>query len=121
MQNADRLVGPKLKIERANSHIGDLVARDQSFFYGDDGPPYTIRREVYSKDPAQECFKCIVTRQIPDIFPIIVGEIIHNLRSAFDHLVCLLARQNSVKNTRSLHFPIGRDREHFEHPKTQEK
>jgi hypothetical protein len=121
METSDSLEGPKLKIERAKSHIRDLVERDAEFFSGPDGPPYIIRREPYDKDPAQECFKVKMIREIDAEFPIIIGEVIHNLRSALDHLTVILGELNCCANTRQIHFPVGRDKAHFELPETQKK
>ncbi len=118
---SDSLEGPKLKIERANTHLIDLIKRNDAFFNGPDGHPYIITREVYNKDPTQECFKVKIIKCQSEEFPIIVGDVIHNLRSALDHLICALALLNGATNTRSLYFPVGRNKAHFEHPRTQKK
>ena len=117
----DSLTGPKLKIERANTHIHDLVERDNAFFHGPDGDPYVVTREVYLQDTSQECLKLTMTKEMSGEIPIIVGEVIHNLRSSLDHLAVLLAKINGAQNTRHTYFPIGRDKTHFELPETQKK
>jgi hypothetical protein len=78
----ERISRVRLKIERADKHIDDLKTAVRSFF---DSTPYKIshkrdpdtRRLIYYIESAQP---------VPDIIALIVGDALHCLRDALDHL-----------------------------------
>ncbi len=72
--------GARLKIKRANQHIDELVAVLDAFSQSD---YYSLSFEDYP-----DSRNCDVhfefTKPIPDILPCIIGDTIHNSRSALD-------------------------------------
>src|SRR4051812_45511039 len=79
--------GPKLKIERAERHIAELQAAIDAFL-GRDPYPYVI------KDDAERGTRSVimeVRERVPDELGPIVGDAIHNLRSALDIMLCDIA------------------------------
>jgi hypothetical protein len=100
------LIGVRQKIDRAKHHFFELSTaisqwgtskeEDGPFFvnHHPDRKNMVIRLgEVRANDPA---------------WPLIVGDIVHNLRSALDHLVCQLAilNGNDISCCASTYFPI---------------
>jgi hypothetical protein len=103
------LKGPRLKLDRAKSHLDDLVEAIKRFYETDpyDGVvkdnPETQRREftVTQADP------------LPDELALISGDVIHNLRSALDHLIWQLIIANGGKPNENAAFPIWRSESKF--------
>jgi hypothetical protein len=91
----------RLKIERAKKHIRDLDAEKGAFLGGD---PY---RGVPRFNPEMDRTEYILQNipVIPDNIPLILGDAVHNLRSALDHLACELVRSENVE-PRGVYFPI---------------
>jgi hypothetical protein len=112
----DPLLGPKSKIERANSHIGDLVAADKAFF---ETKPYALFKET-NAEGTEDTYKLRFTNPALAQISAIVGDVIHNLRSALD-LACCLAVKNGQSDTGGTYFPFGRSKHVFEFPDTQLK
>lgn len=100
--NPERFAGPKLKVERAKCHIRDLEATFKTF--GTENP-YTLFVEV---DPQtrENVFRVRVKEALPVKISAIVGDIVHNLRAALDHLVCDLIRSAKGKPDGESGFPI---------------
>jgi hypothetical protein len=69
----------RLKIERAKQHISDLHERSDAF-----------SRDCYSltvntdPDTGNDFLKVEITKTLPDEFPLIIGDALHNLKSALD-------------------------------------
>jgi hypothetical protein len=102
----DRLLGVRIKIERAKHHIVDLESRIRIFR---DAGPCEIHSEEDSETGAY-VFKIKNVRPVaPDISGA-VGDVIHNLRSALDHLAWGLVEANGSKPTKSTGFPIYESR-----------
>ena len=96
--------GARLKVERANKHIGELHARIDAFLESDGGGPsvhldeedgISVVRISFSEFPA-------------DLSPII-GDIFHNLRSALDHMWDELIRSFGGAPRKRTNFPIHGD------------
>lgn len=107
-----QFVASRLKIERAKSHIEDMQAALSSFL---DGNPYTIFSEVNLD--GSEVFKVRVGQCVPPLFGAIVGDVVHNLRSALDLMATDLARANGNTSKTALgetYFPITANRENLE-------
>jgi hypothetical protein len=97
-----KLDSARIKIERAKYHIGDLDRRVRVF---SDSDPC----EIYSEQDPQtgDCvYKVKSLRPIPPEIACIIGDAIHNLRSALDHLACGLVKANDGVLTRRTAFPI---------------
>jgi hypothetical protein len=99
---AARIALIKLKIERAKKHICDL-GREKAIFL--DPNPYVVTGEYYSEHNATIYF-LDHPASIPDSVRLIAGDAAHNLRTALDHLACLLVEANGGIVSNSTAFPI---------------
>lgn len=100
--------GVDLKLYRAKQHLNDLmnlVARVAAR-----GEFYDITRHPV-EDARREMFRFDVRKPIPDDVPLILGDLLHNCRSALDHMIHALWLKNRRKVTsrelRLLGFPIA--------------
>jgi hypothetical protein len=77
------VLGTGLKLNRAQFHLNALKESIDAFF---ESKPYEIVRAV---DPnTNQVFGVLrVKRECPAAWGVLVGDFIHNLRSALDHLV----------------------------------
>jgi hypothetical protein len=96
MSTADRLAGIRLKLSRAWSQINTLKPEIAEFLKRD---PYVPRVKFDGR--THELLVSVHTQEAPDpMWGVRIGEIVHNLRSALDHvvweLVILAARQPPV-------------------------
>jgi hypothetical protein len=101
------LTSPKLKIERAKTHIGNVNQMISAFLIQD---PFRMEWQ----EDAIRCQKHLIvkaTQKMPYEIPLIAADTIHNLRSALDHLACCLAVQNGAAKISDVYFPIGREGE----------
>lgn len=77
------LPGIKVKLERAQEQFHGLKALVQTYR---SSKPYTIRR--YMNTAVGECWADVrIKKSIPVVWGVLIGELIHNFRSALDHLV----------------------------------
>lgn len=104
---ADKFEGSRLKVKRAQEHIADLNKFVESFR---DTDFYEITR--YPKNDAgySRVFFRIKNSVPKDIAPII-GDAVHNLRSALDLLAYEAVTCVSGKEEPDVHFPFSRDRQ----------
>jgi hypothetical protein len=112
----DPLAGVRLKLGRARRHIQDLVSALESFYssepykHGTRRDPATGRVEVYITEVATA----------PDDILLIVGDALHALRSALDHLAMQLflagARGPSATEDElyDVSFPVAGNRKGYE-------
>lgn len=104
------LAGIRAKIDRAQHHFIDLHERIKVALESPDGkntpPPY--KTEVEGQFRQFLIIKRAKGEPLDPILPLIVGDCIHNLRSALDHLVYQLAILNGcgAKAARNTIFPI---------------
>lgn len=96
--------GSRLKIKRAKKHISDLQYYVDSFIKKQ---PYRI---VTEQDPETSNLRWVirVRKQLPNDIPAIIGDAIHNLRSALDLLACDLVRINGG-SIEEVYFPFCKD------------
>src|SRR5262249_4018917 len=97
-----RLTGVLAKIERAKKHIRDLDSAIQSFR---DTDPYGVRTENDSQT-GQIIQRIQVRSQVPSTLSLLIGDAVHNLRSALDHLAWQLVEANGDTPTTKTAFPI---------------
>jgi hypothetical protein len=99
---SDRLLRVLVKTERAYQHVTNLHARLKAFL---DTSPY----QIIIDDDSETGDRVFRVRKIADV-PIeinaILGDAIHNLRSALDHLVCQLVEVNGGKAGTQTAYPI---------------
>lgn len=102
-----------LKHKRASAHAEDLKDRIVRYLKGN-----PFGHEIREDPDTEEQFVLLrLTTRIPDEWPCIVGDIIHNLRSSLDVLATDLARRNganSKKKVSETYFPIAADRRSFD-------
>jgi len=97
------------KIKRSETQINDLDANVRALF---DGGGYE-RASQFDSTRNLEIWKFRVTTRIPDVLPVIVGEVLHNIRSSLDNLACAIA-SNETGSTSGTYFPFGKDETIFE-------
>jgi hypothetical protein len=90
------------KIERAKHHLHDLeIARDR-FFNSD---PYQINCEN-DLQTGHNIYRIFDIQTPPAEIGLIAGDLIHNLRSALDHLAFQLVYANGSTHSKQTSFPI---------------
>lgn len=94
----------RLKVERAKHHIDDLNIKSTSFLRKHrhliiiDNPETGLRGlGIDDNEP------------IPDSFGLIIGDALHNLRSALDHLIWALVSGYNLPQPKRVQFPFARD------------
>jgi hypothetical protein len=98
----ERMSGIREKIKRADKHIDEFKAQLRIFI---DSKPYAVSVDV-DTDPAKPIVHILKADAIPpDLMPI-VGDAIHNFRSALDYLACELVRANRQPVAEKTEFPI---------------
>jgi len=100
---------PKLKIERAKKHISEL--HNEVAAYVGRHP----HRMVVQQDTDPRYFRWVlrIIEKIPEEFPVIIGDVVHNLRAALDLLACELVRLNGA-DTHNVYFPFSTDQNGLE-------
>src|SRR5215217_1723251 len=100
----------RTKIERAKKHFRDLEAARNRFIN-----PYP---DVITSDPdpdtGDSVFKVVNIRTPPDKLGLIAGDVIHNLRSALDHLAYQLVLVNGREPTIRTGYPIFKTAKSYE-------
>jgi hypothetical protein len=105
MTTKTQFEGSRLKVQRAARHIDELNDLFSEF----------LKQkfcEIVTEDDPQNGNKIIKVRSVanlPLFAPMIVGDIVHNLRSALDH-----AMVEILKGTKDVHFPFGKTQKDFE-------
>lgn len=112
-KNAPDLSGVQLKLDRAEEHI-DTVRQTIVAFLKREPRPFGYRTETTTRpDKSIECvLYAVVREQPPRTLAPMIGDAIHNIRSALDHLVYELASP-SERNTGRTEFPIFSDEGQF--------
>jgi hypothetical protein len=99
MSRIDRI---RLKVERAKEHIADL---DDAIRRFGESEPY----EISTKEKTaieQTAFYVAKINPVPDHISLILGDAVHNLRSALDHLAWQLVEAGGGVPDRDTMFPI---------------
>lgn len=94
----------KSKIERANQHIEELYGQAKAVIESKDYG-YWIERDLKSGEQTI-ILDGIREFSIPPALSIIAGEVVHQLRSSLDHVVCGLVICNGGTVNRGHQFPI---------------
>ena len=97
------------KIERAKEQIGNLDAEITALL---NSGIYTVVGEN-QPERRRYAFK-LLGPPAPLRFAVITGEIVHHLRSAFDHVVWALAKKNAIPHDERIQFPVCDSSEKFE-------
>ena len=108
--STNRLDGPRLKVLWAAKHIRHLDGMVKHFC--------EANRNVFRVEDdlqAGEKVYCVDFRTpIPYDIPLIIGDVIHNLRSSLDHLAWQLVEANGGTPTKQTYFPIYSDAARFQ-------
>ncbi|MGA2624481.1 MAG: hypothetical protein ABSF91_11550 [Bacteroidota bacterium] len=103
------LEGARLKLVRAKRHIEELHNVIQTFI---DSKPYRI---VKRENPAGDLVYCVeIVQQLPPELGAIIGDAIHNIRSALDLLAWQLVTAGGGQPNNHTFFPISRTQASFE-------
>jgi hypothetical protein len=105
----DLTFAPRLKIERAKRHIDDLNARVEKLIAS--GALYTAVTEFRQRN--QVAIEARIRSPIPPEFSLVVGDAIHNLRSALDLLIFAMIGEKAKKPD-NVQFPFGKNLAGFE-------
>lgn len=110
----DILIGPRLKVQRAYRHIDELRTRSAPL----DRKLYTFAVEKQRQwhlgagtdfSPRDmSVLRYLPKEPIAEVFALIIGDALHNLRSALDHLATGIAR--TVDSGAQVHFPMSKIR-----------
>ena len=94
-----------VKIERSENHISYLSARVREFVASN---PY---RFAVERDPDTKAPTLVlrVDKDMPVDFAPIIGDAIHNLSSALDHIVFDLVKPDNAAMERRVQFPFCKD------------
>ncbi len=95
MVTKSRIAPIKAKIERAKEHVSDLEVSINDF----KSEPFIRNYNRYTKPPRS-------IEQESTRWAVIVGEVVHQLRSSLDHLACQLVEANGGTVTKQTMFPI---------------
>jgi hypothetical protein len=101
MLSMDALDGVRAKLTRATETL--VTLDDEIGFYLDSGP-VDVRREVTSDGVNMFCLA--VTASPPARLSVLAGEVVHQMRSALDHIAHDLVRSAGNEPTRQTAFPI---------------
>ncbi|MEA2935538.1 MAG: hypothetical protein QOD74_2184, partial [Variibacter sp.] len=101
--------GSKLKLERAKHHIADLVSVANKFC---NSSPFDYE-VLHNAKTHQRTLVAVVHEPIPKQIPLIIGDALHNLRSALDHLTWDVLRPFNPARDK-VQFPFCRKAEGFE-------
>jgi hypothetical protein len=101
-------IAPKLKLQRARDHIDELGRETAAFL---DRKPFRL---VIEQPPWWDlswpihAWTIRISEAIPLRFSAIIGDAIHNLRTALDLLACDLVRLND-RSIKGVYFPFAAD------------
>jgi hypothetical protein len=92
-----------LKLDRAQEHLLSIDSEIASYL---DREPYKLIRNVQPSDQKLVLIEFHVITEPDERIGVIVGDCLHNLRSALDHLACYLVTKNKGMITKKTQFPI---------------
>jgi hypothetical protein len=99
-------VAPRLKLQQARRHIDELDREMASFLAR---RPFRL---VIEQQQEWHAWTLRLREQVPLEWSAVMGDAVHNLRSALDLLACDLVRING-ENTKGVHFPFSADAKEF--------
>lgn len=100
------LSGVWAKIARAEEHLALLDAEVRAFIEGDP-QPISLSIPYLDTDSGWHLVYGVVEREPPPRLGIILGDVLHNVRSALDHLVWQLVLLNGSTPNRDNAFPMA--------------
>jgi hypothetical protein len=107
---APDLSSARTKRQRANDHVNNLQ-REWVLFLG--GDPYKVVRQ-FNAEANKTAFLVAQLPVLPVSLSTILGDAVHNFRSALDHLAfALFASANPGKSGSRIYFPIGKNKTEY--------
>jgi hypothetical protein len=101
--------GVNLKFQRARDHAADLEQKVRRFL---DSNPFEVYEE--EEQSTGDLLTCVrVHRQPPPELSLIIGDLIHDCRTALDHLAWQLVLANGNQPDEKTMFPIARSKNAF--------
>lgn len=98
------LQGPKLKIERAHTHLVNLERTEREFF-NNESPAIIFEDDIQA---GYKLAKIKLDAPIPEDICVLAGELIYQLRSSLDQIAVAFARMSTGKTSpKSVYFPTG--------------
>jgi hypothetical protein len=98
------------KLDRASEHIAELKTEVVAYF---ESTPIRIESSSFEAETGWWIFKTDEVKRLPLRPSVIIGDILHNLRSALDHLVWQLVLFNGADPTTRNQFPIESGEQRF--------
>lgn len=106
------LDGCLAKIERAKEHHESLKTYVAEFLKSANE---CLKQSSYHSDDGLKVILRATCPLEPDLkIAVIAGEIVHQLRSSLDHLLCALIKQNGNTRSKQSQFPICTTRENYD-------
>jgi hypothetical protein len=102
MPISDLFSGARLKIKRADQHIDELNA-ELTAFVKTDFCEFFVEPDPASKRPILKFHQTVPT---PESIPLIIGDILHNLRTSLDYVASEIVRRANGP-TRYIKFPFA--------------
>jgi len=109
----ERLRHVILKIKRAKEHIVELEQQLRAFF---DCAPYKVGAK-HDLQTRKLVYYVMSVEPVPDVIPLVTGDVIQNLMSALDHLAYQLVCSDTgdkPPNPNWIYFPIADNLEKYE-------
>ncbi len=96
----------KLRRAREHLHAADAISTEflQSYIY-------SVKSKI--QRDGRHTIRIAEAKPIPPMFGITLGEVAHQIRSALDHLMFVLARPTTTRELESVQFPIYATRQRF--------
>jgi hypothetical protein len=96
------------KIERAKTQIDEFKLRTNSFLGANS---YSLSAKLNPKG-TQKVWYATLAHAVPGDFAVIIGEILHNIRTPLDNLIAALYVQQGLSDA-GVNFPFGRNEDVF--------
>ena len=100
----------RLKVDRARKHIDEFEQSGASMIR-----PPSLKLEAVQSPTSTGLVDYVlrVLREPPEDLPLILGDALHNLRAALDHLAIAVVEANGG-NVNGVYFPFGLDAAHLD-------
>lgn len=106
------LEGPDEKLKRAYLLIDELKAASDRFLFSDPSP-YSAEKDLGS-EPGRCLYRAVVREEPPISMALILGDILHNLRSSLDFVAWQCVLHGGGDPNRATGFPISDTEADFE-------
>ena len=102
MYVTDIFEGLLIKLHRAEHHLKELSDLVEKFIASG---PYEIITELNAQG-THRIFSVRLLKDVPLEIPVMIGDVLHNLRSSLDHLACHLVEIGPGPRAKRVYFPI---------------